>query len=585
MRRAFVVFVVLAASAVGAAAAQAPSPSPVTRQTPAYTIDAIRYATIHDFALSNLVIGASKDAKTDIAMAIWLIRGGDRTILFDTGFHRARWMSAFKIDEFLSPDNAVRLAGVEPGSVTDLIVSHAHWDHMGGIDLFPNATIWIQKAEYEYYTGAAWQTGGRKGGIDAEDIQELVRRNLAGKVRLVDGDDQEVLPGVRAYTGARHTFASQYIRVGTKQPVVLASDNCYLYENLNSHRASATFERSDETANIAAQKRMIGLAGDIARVIPGHDPEQFVRHKATGRVARIQTADSPDSGTTFDEAAPAGDNYDKADFRLWYPGNTKAVRAVVALVPGSNGDARAQVDDPVWRAFATKHRLALLGVRVTDKPHDQAFIESYVNVSQGSGQVLLDGLATFAGKSGHPELAGAPLLLWGMSAGGQFNYEFVNWRPERVIGFVVNKGGIYYTALTSRTARAVPGILFVGGRDLDSRAQTITGLFALNRRAGALWALAEEPGAGHIVGRSREMAILFFEDILAARLGEGTVNSADALALHALAENSGFLGDAKTKEIWKIGDKDAPNYPTSWLPTLRMARAWQALLTEKPFDP
>jgi glyoxylase-like metal-dependent hydrolase (beta-lactamase superfamily II) len=290
VKRFFVAFAALAVCTVVAAAPQSPSPTavPSAPQAPEYTIDAIRYATIRDFALSNLVIGASKEAKTDIAMVLWLIRSADRTVLFDTGFHRERWMSAFKIDEFLAPDAAVKLAGVEPGAVTDIVVSHAHWDHMGGIDLFPNATIWIQKAEYEYYSGAAWQPSGRKGGIDSEDIQELVRRNLAGKVRFVDGDDKETLPGIRAYTGARHTFASQYIRVGTKQPVVLASDNCYLYENLSSRRASATFERADETANLAAQKRMIELAGDASRVVPGHDFEQFRRYKAVGRVARIQ---------------------------------------------------------------------------------------------------------------------------------------------------------------------------------------------------------------------------------------------------------------------------------------------------------
>jgi glyoxylase-like metal-dependent hydrolase (beta-lactamase superfamily II) len=257
-------------------------------QAPAYTIDAIRYATIRDFALSGLVMGAPRDARMDIAMVLWLIRGDNRAILFDSGFHREKWMSQFKVDEFMSPDAAVRLAGVEPAAVTDIIVSHAHWDHMGGIDLFPNATIWIQRQEYEYYTGTAWQPGGRKGGIDPEDVQELVRRNLAGKVRLVDGDDREILPGMRAFTGARHTFASQYIQVAGVRPFVLASDNCYLYENLRSRRASATFELGDQAGNIAAQQRMIDLAGDIERVIPGHDPDQFRRYRAQGRVARIE---------------------------------------------------------------------------------------------------------------------------------------------------------------------------------------------------------------------------------------------------------------------------------------------------------
>ena len=89
----------------------------------------------------------------------------------------------------------------------------------------------------------------------------------------------------------------------------------------------------------------------------------------------------------------------------------------------------------------------------------------------------LSALGGFAKRSGHPELATAPFLMWGMSAGGQFNYEFVAWKPERVVAFVVNKGGIYYSALLSRAAREVPGMLFIGGKDLAFRNNTISGLF------------------------------------------------------------------------------------------------------------
>lgn len=288
------------------------------------------------------------------------------------------------------------------------------------------------------------------------------------------------------------------------------------------------------------------------------------------------------SGTTLDHTVAPGRNYDAAEFRLWYPSGPDRLRAVVALVPGSNGDGRAQVDDPVWQAFATTHRLALVGVRLTDKPHDQAFIEDYVNVSQGSGQAFLDALTALASKARHPELATAPLLLWGMSAGGQFNYEFTQWAPDRVIGFVVNKGGIYYTALTSRAARAVPGLLFIGGQDLDSRIQTITGLFALNRRGGALWALANEPSAAHIVGRSRDVALMFYEDLLPLRLSEPGADGT-ARPLRPLQEGAGFVGDPKTHTVRRVGEGDMPAYPTAWLPTERVARAWQALVTEQPF--
>src|SRR5438552_682315 len=113
----------------------------------------------------------------------------------------------------------------------------------------------------------------------------------------------------------------------------------------------------------------------------------------------------PPAGTVLEEVVPPGRNYDKAEFKLWLPSNVTAVRAVAVLVPGSNGDGRGQVDDPVWQDFAVRQKVALVGVRLTDKPHDQGFIEEYVSVSQGSGQAFLDALSGFATRSRHPELA------------------------------------------------------------------------------------------------------------------------------------------------------------------------------------
>jgi len=267
------------------AAASAPAASP---PPPDYSIQAIRYGTISSFPVSALVIGAPRDEKMDIAMVVWLIRGGGRNILFDSGFHREAWLKQFPTADYLRPDEAVKLAGVKPEEVTDVVISHAHWDHMGGINLFPKATVWIQKEEFAYYTGDAWKPGGRHGGIDPEDVKVLQALNTEGRLRLVDGDDVEILPGIRAYTGARHTFASQYIRVEGGPPVVLASDNCYLYRNLAEHKASATFSEADQPANIRNQVRMIELAGSADRVVPGHDPKQFEKFPTQGRIARIR---------------------------------------------------------------------------------------------------------------------------------------------------------------------------------------------------------------------------------------------------------------------------------------------------------
>jgi glyoxylase-like metal-dependent hydrolase (beta-lactamase superfamily II) len=253
-----------------------------------YSIEAIRYGTIPQFPVSSLVVGAPSSEHLDIALMFWLIRGEGRNILLDSGFYRQQWIEQYKVTDYIRPDAAVRLAGVEPGQITDIIISHAHWDHMGGIDLFPNATLWIQKEEYAYYTGPAWQRGGQHGGIDPEDVLNLLRRNTQGKLRLIDGDDREILPEIRVFTGARHTYASQYVRVDGSPVYVLASDNCYLYRNLETRTAIPTFETADREGNLKALDRMVLLAGASERVIPGHDPLVFSRFPVQGRIAKIK---------------------------------------------------------------------------------------------------------------------------------------------------------------------------------------------------------------------------------------------------------------------------------------------------------
>jgi len=261
---------------------------PSAASPPEYSIQAIRYANSQGDSVADLVMGAPRDETVDTVFVVWLIRGGGRNILFDSGFHREKWFKYFPVTGYLRPDEAVKLTGVKPDEVTDVVISHAHWDHMGGIDLFPKATVWIQKDEFRYYTGDAWQADGDHDGIDPEDARELVRLNTEGRLRLVDGDNTEIFPGIRAYTGARHTYASQYLRVEGSPSFVLASDNCYLYRNLAEHKASATFSKADEPANIKNQERMIDLAGSVDRIVPGHDALQFRRFPTKGRVARIK---------------------------------------------------------------------------------------------------------------------------------------------------------------------------------------------------------------------------------------------------------------------------------------------------------
>ena len=269
----------LALAAVSIAASAQP--------TPTYEVYAVRYATLPGFPVAELVAGADPARKLDIAMMVWVVRGNGHNILVDSGFYHDRFFKDWKVQDFIKPSEALEPLGLKPAAVTDVIVTHLHWDHADGVDLFPAARVWIQKDELQYYAGEAWQSSDTHGGIDPGDVLALVKLNTEGKVTLVNGDAQEILPGITCYTGGRHTYASQYVSVNTKHGmVVLASDNVYLYENLDKHVPIAV--TLDAKANLAAQDRMRQLAAKPGMIIPGHDAEVFVKFPKPGNgVARL----------------------------------------------------------------------------------------------------------------------------------------------------------------------------------------------------------------------------------------------------------------------------------------------------------
>ncbi len=255
---------------------------------PNYEIYAIRYATLPDFPVSELVASAEPARKLDIAMMIWLVRGNGRNILVDSGFYHERFFKDWQVKDFTKPSETLKRVGLKPEDITDVIITHMHWDHADGMDLFPNARIWIQKDELQYYAGEAWQSKDTHGGIDEEDVLTLVKLNTQGRVGLVNGDAQEIIPGVTCYTGGKHTWQSQYVGVHTAVgTVVLASDNMYLYENLERHAPIAT--TVDAASNLRAQDRMKQIASRPGFIIPGHDPAVFTKFPGpVPGVAKIQ---------------------------------------------------------------------------------------------------------------------------------------------------------------------------------------------------------------------------------------------------------------------------------------------------------
>ncbi len=255
---------------------------------PKYEIYAIRYATLPDFPVSELVAGADPARKLDIAMMVWLVRGNGKNILVDSGFYHDRFFKDWHVNDFIKPSDALKPLGLKPEDITDVIITHMHWDHSDGMDLFPNARIWIQKDELQYYAGEAWQAQDTHGGIDEEDVLALVKLNTQGHVGMVNGDAQEIIPGVTCYTGGRHTYASQFVGVNTNAGiVVLASDNMYLYENLEKHVPIAA--TLDAVSNLHAQDRMKQLAANPSLIIPGHDPAVMTKFpNPAPRIAKIE---------------------------------------------------------------------------------------------------------------------------------------------------------------------------------------------------------------------------------------------------------------------------------------------------------
>jgi glyoxylase-like metal-dependent hydrolase (beta-lactamase superfamily II) len=253
-------------------------PTALAADPPVYEAYAVRYATLTGYPVSSLVQGAEKGRKLDIAMTIWVLKGPERTVLVDSGFYRPKYLEEWKsIADFTRPDKAVARLGIKPEDVTDVVITHTHWDHADGADLFPKAKVWIQKAEYEHYTAQAKPGKGEP----SDHLSALVKLLEAGRVRLVDGDAKEIIPGVTVYTGGKHTFESQYVGVNTRAGMmVIASDNMYLYENLDKHVPIAA--TLDARANLAAQDRMRQIAAKPALIIPGHDPDVFSRFPKAG---------------------------------------------------------------------------------------------------------------------------------------------------------------------------------------------------------------------------------------------------------------------------------------------------------------
>ena len=177
---------------------------------------------------------------------------------------------------------------VTPADVTTVLITHAHFDHMGGLDLFPNAKFYIQKREIDTWVWAL--TLGPEfrflvGAADPADIVKATRLAREGRMIAVDGDLDDVLPGVDLHLAAdTHTYGSMYVTVrndGARESAdafILAGDLIYTYDNLTGLDKNdpqlvpiglATGSQSNLLFTSADMLKAVG--GEHKRVIPVHE--------------------------------------------------------------------------------------------------------------------------------------------------------------------------------------------------------------------------------------------------------------------------------------------------------------------------
>ena len=257
--------------------------------TPAYEVYAVKYAHHERRASDNFIGGDPHDGPMPLDYFVWLVRGQGREVLVDTGFSAA--MAAKRGRQHLRcPTEGLRLLGVDSSELRDVVITHLHYDHVGGFELFPRATFHLQEREMGYATGRYMCQECFRGAFEAEDVVGMVRRVYDGRVRFHDGD-AEVMPGVSLHLIGGHTMGLQAVRVATRRgAVVLASDASHFYANMEQVRPFPIVWSVAEMVD--GYRRLRELAESPAHIIPGHDPLVLQRYPAPsaaleGIVARL----------------------------------------------------------------------------------------------------------------------------------------------------------------------------------------------------------------------------------------------------------------------------------------------------------
>jgi glyoxylase-like metal-dependent hydrolase (beta-lactamase superfamily II) len=187
----------------------------------------------------------------------------------DTGYSEAS-AARRKREHLRSPVDALRLLDIDPAKVSDIILTHLHYDHAGNLDRFPAARYHVQDREVAYATGRCMCHHFLREAYDLDNALEMVRKIYSGRAVFHDGVS-EVVPGLTLHHVGGHTAGLQVLRVYTERGwMVLAADAAHLYSNFEQDRAFPVVYSVAEM--LEGYKLLYKLADSPNHIVPGHDP-------------------------------------------------------------------------------------------------------------------------------------------------------------------------------------------------------------------------------------------------------------------------------------------------------------------------
>ncbi|MEQ6248180.1 N-acyl homoserine lactonase family protein [Sulfitobacter sp. HNIBRBA3233] len=235
----------------------------------AYEVYAVQYARSVR-PVTDYYLGADPhDGSEPIFYYVWVLRRGSDVILIDTGFDAER-ARARKRDFLRCPIEALRALDIAPEDVGTVIITHLHYDHAGNMDKLPKARFVLQDEEMRFATGRYMRHGMIRAPFELSDVQLMVALNYAGRVDFVDGDS-DLTEGVRLHHIPGHSLGLQAVTVQSEAGrLCLASDAAHFYANIS--RGAPFPIVADVARTLDGHEKVMQLARDRSRLIPGHDP-------------------------------------------------------------------------------------------------------------------------------------------------------------------------------------------------------------------------------------------------------------------------------------------------------------------------